>query len=224
MSGYESLVTSKLSEFARQITRLERVIEAEEESHKTNISFCDDKNYVWVSSELSKIPERRERDTSDLQRKADTFRRKKEIEIEAIQEAIRINEELISKKIEAIETKYETQVKDYNSTLGEIRERLSMPTGKVYLKNKELLKIYKEDRDRLMVDSTEIIDRENAKKKAAANAFIAAEKAEADRVAERGRLAALELQEKTKLAIIQAKEARWKAMETQPAPPPIWED
>jgi len=227
MTSYELSVMTKLATLDKSITRLERSIESEEELHRKTVHFSDDKGYIYYSAQISCIPERKDREIAELTKKADTYRSKREVLIQRIRERLQEQIDCIEQEIETNDTntqsmidaankKYDGQVADYTASMNRIVESKALPTGKVYLKAKEQLIIYRRERERLSAESESIIDAERLKKREQALKAVRAEKEAADRLEAQERLAALELLTKERIAREQAKAARWKAQEENP--------
>lgn len=233
MAGYERMMMAKIDALEKKIITAKRYCETEEETHRNNVDFSVDNGYMYYTKQLQLIPERKEASIALVQRKKDTFtsqkessisklradaemlRRKmeqKETEIEILQALIENNNNIVEKELQDINSKYESQYGEYIQKTKDIKDALSYPTGKMYLKNRELVGILEKEIAEARRSLDEIMNQEMARKRANAIAEIKREQEEADRKEREDRLEALRIQSQERIAIQEKKEARWKLL------------
>jgi hypothetical protein len=231
MSGFERAMMDKIEMLERKRKTAIRYCETEEETHRNNVDFRTDKGFQYYTAEMGKIPERREASLVAAQRKndffklqkestlsrlradAETLKRKleqKEAEIEVQQALIESISNIAQKELNDIESKYELQIAEYIEKTNNIKESLSYPSGKMYLKNKELIGILEKEISAARNGMMEIMDQELARKRAAAIAERKREQDEADRKERDERFEALRILRDTKEAELEKKKAKWK--------------
>lgn len=215
MSGYERAMMDKIEALERKVTTARRYCETEEEAHRNNVDFRSDKGFQYYTAEIQKIPDRKDREVTAVERKRDTFVASKQSMIDKLQMEINICNERATNEIETINVKYNSQVEEYIAKTNSIQESLSQPTGKVYLRNKELIGILENEIAETKQGMEKILDEERLRKRASALAEIKREKEEADRKEREERLLALTILEQTKLAKLEEKKARWKLLDEE---------
>jgi hypothetical protein len=212
MSGYERAMMDKIEALERKVTTARRYCETEEEAHRNNVDFRSDKGFQYYTAEIQKIPDRKDREVTAVERKRDTFVASKQTIIDKLQMEINICNERTTTEIEAINTKYNSQVEEYIAKTNSIQESLSQPTGKVYLRNKETIGILEKEIAEARRGMDEILEQERARKRASALAEMKREMAEAERKEQEERLEALRIKTRERLALEARKEARWKLL------------
>lgn len=212
MAGYERLMMDKIDALEKKRQTAIRYCETEEEAHRNNVDFRADKGFQYYTTEMQKVPERKERDIAAIERKRDTFVSAKQSMIEKLQSEINICNERAAQDIDTLNAKYSSQVEEYIAKTNSIQESLSRPTGKVYLRNKELIGILDNEIATSRRAMDEILDQERARKRASALAEMKREQDEADRKEREERLEALRIQSQERIALQQRKEARWKLL------------
>lgn len=205
----------KIEALERKVTTARRYCETEEEAHRNNVDFRSDKGFQYYTAEIQKIPDRKDREVTAVERKRDTFVASKQSMIDKLQMEINICNERATNEIETINVKYNSQVEEYIAKTNSIQESLSQPTGKVYLRNKELIGILENEIAETKQGMEKILDEERLRKRASALAEIKREKEEADRKEREERLLALTILEQTKLAKLEEKKARWKLLDEE---------
>lgn len=211
-TGYERMMMDKIEGLERKIATARRYCETEEETHRNNVDFRSDKGFQYYTAEIQKIPDRKDREILAVERKRDTFVASKQSMIDKLQTEINICNERATNEIETISAKYNTQVEEYIGKTNSIQESLSQPTGKVYLRNKEVIGILENEIAEARRGMDEILDQERARKRASAQAEMKREIAEAERRAEEERLQALRIKAQEKIALQERKDARWKLL------------
>jgi hypothetical protein len=136
----------------------------------------------------------------------------KENEVRILEAQIQGNNNIVDKEIRDLQDKYDAQSKEYIGKTNDIKDSLSCPNGKVYLKNKELIKILENEITEKREGMMEILDQERIRKRASALAEIKREKEEADRKEREERLEALRIMSQERIALQEKKEARWKLL------------
>lgn len=212
MSGYERAMMDKIEALERKIVTAKRYCDTEEETHRNNVDFRSDKGFQYYTAEIQKIPDRKDREITAVERKRDTFVASKQSMIDKLQMEINICNERATSEIETINAKYNSQVEEYIGKTKSIQESLSQPTGKVYLRNKETIGILEKEIAELRRGMDEILDQERARKRAIAQAEMKREIAEAERRAEEERLRALEIKKQERIGIEERKKARSDAL------------
>jgi len=212
MSGYERAMMEKIEALERKRKTAIRYCETEEETHRNNVDFRADNGFRYYTAEIQKIPERRDKEILALARKRDTYVACKQTVIDKLQIEINICNEKTAHDIESVNTKYHSQTEEYIAKTNSIKESLSHPTGKVYLRNKETIGVIESEIAELRRGMDEILDQERARKRTAAQAEMKREIAEAERRAEEERLRALEIKAQERIAIEEKKQARWDAL------------
>jgi hypothetical protein len=233
MAGYERMMMARIQELEKKVVTAKRYCETEEEAHRNNVDFSTDQGYVYYSKQLELVPKRREEAIALVQRKKDTFtsqketaisklkadveqfRRKmeqKETEIAILESHIESNNNIFHKDLHDIQSKYESQVTEYIEKTKDIKDSLSCPTGKTYLKNKELIGILEKEIATARNSLDDIMEQQLAKKRADAIAQSKREIAEAERKEKEERLEAIRILSQEKVAIQERKEARWKLL------------
>jgi hypothetical protein len=160
MAAYELAMTAEIASLRKKLETVERSVKAEFEAHSADPS--SNSGYTYYTSEIAKIPERRESAIVALERKRETYnssketaiakleddieayRRKKEAEINMLKKLIENSDEDIERAKDAVAAKYESQVKEYTGFIDGIVEKLAEPKSKTYLKNKEQVQILTE--------------------------------------------------------------------------------
>jgi len=160
MASYELAMTAEIASLRKKLETVERSVKAEFEAHSADPS--SNSGYTYYTSEITKIPERRESAIVALERKRETYnssketaiakleedietyRRKKEAEINMLKKLIENSDEDIERAKDAVAAKYESQVKEYTGFIDGIVEKLAEPKSKTYLKNKEQVQILTE--------------------------------------------------------------------------------
>lgn len=227
------MMMEKLAGLEKKLEIARRYCETEEEAHRNNVDFSSNTGFQYYSKQLEMIPERREKSIEAVQRKKDTFtgqkesaisriraeidtlaRRmeQKENEVRILEAQIQGNNNIVDKEIRDLQDKYDAQSKEYIGKTNDIKDSLSCPNGKVYLKNKELIKILENEITEKREGMMEILDQERIRKRASALAEIKREKEEADRKEREERLEALRIMSQERIALQEKKEARWKLL------------
>jgi hypothetical protein len=233
MAGYERMMMAKIQELEKKVITAKRYCETEEEAHRNNVDFSTDNGYIYYNKQLQLIPERREASLALVNRKKDTFtaqketaisklkadvelfKRKmeqKESEIAMLEALIENNNNLVQKELQEIHSKYESQVGEYIQKAKDIKDALSYPTGRMYLKNRELIGILEREIATTRNGMDEIMNQERLRKRADAIAQSNRELAEAERKEKEERLEALRILSQERIAIQEKKEARWKLL------------
>jgi hypothetical protein len=233
MNGYERMMMAKIEALEKKVLTAKRYCETEEEAHRNNVDFNNDHGFIYYSKQLHLIPERREASLASIQRKKDTFtaqkesaisklradaellRRKmeqKETEIGILEALIENNNSITQKETEDTLSKYDSQVTEYIQKTKDIKESLSYPTGKMYLKNRELIGILEKEIAEARRGMDEILEQDRIRKRASMQAEMKREIAEAERRAEEERLQALRIKAQERIAIEEKKQARRDAL------------
>lgn len=233
MAGYERMMMAKIEALEKKVLTARRYCETEEEAHRNNVDYNNDHGFQYYCKQLDKIPERREASLASIQRKKDTFisqkesaisklradaellRKKmeqKETEIGILETLIENNNSISQKEIEETLSKYDSQVTEYIQKTNDIKESLSYPTGKMYLKNRELIIILEKEIAEAKRGMDEILEQDRARKRASALAEMKRQQEEADRKERDERLEALRIMSQEKIALQERKEARWKLL------------
>ena len=212
MAGYERAMMDKIEALEKKVATARRYCETEEEAHRNNVDFRADNGFRYYTAEIQKIPERKEREILALERKRDTYIAVKQTAIDKLQIEINICNDKTAHDIESVKTKYDSQTEEYIAKTNSIQENLSHPTGKVYLRNKELIGVVENEIAELKRGMDEILDQERARKKASALAQIKRELEEAERKEREERLEALRIKTQERIALEAKKEARWKLL------------
>lgn len=234
MAGFERAMIDKIAGLERKLKTAIRYCETEEETHRNNVDFTTDKGYMYYSKEMTLIPERKGAAVTSAERKKDMYKsqkdsaiarlktevemlrhkmEQKENEIGILETLIENNNNIVEKELRDIESKYDLQVEEYSLKQNTIRESLSYPTGKTYLRNKELVGILEDEIAKTRREMYEIAEKELERKKTNAIALVEREKAEADRKDREERQQALILKYAADTAKEQAKAARWKLLD-----------
>jgi hypothetical protein len=224
----------KIAGLERKLKTAMRYCETEEETHRNNVDFTTDKGYMYYSKEMTLIPDRKGAAITSAERKKDMYksqkdsaiaklktevemlRRKieqKENEIGILEALIENNNNIVEKELRDIESKYDLQVEEYVLKQNTIRESLSYPTGKTYLRNKELVGILQDEIAKTRREWTDIMEKELERTRANAIAQMERDKAEADRKDREERQQAMILKYAADTAKQQAKAARWKLLD-----------
>jgi len=215
MSGYERMMMDRIVALEKKAETARRYCETEEETHRNNVDFRADNGFRYYNTEIEKIPERKDKEIAAIERKRDTFIACKQTMIEKLQTEINICNEKASQDIEAVNTKYNSQTEEYIAKTKSIQESLSHPTGKVYLRNKELIGVLGNEIAEVRRALDEKINEEMGRKRANA---IAEMKMEQERAAQREsneRIAALILKKQEADAKLEEKKARWKLLDEE---------
>jgi len=233
MAGYERMMMAKIQELEKKVQTARRYCETEEETHRNNVDFSTDNGYIYYSKQLTLIPERREASIALVQRKKDTFTSQKETaisklradaelfkrkmeqkenEIAILEALIENNNNLVQKELQEIESKYESQVGEYIQKVTDIKDSLSYPSGRMYLKNKELIGILEKEIATARSSLDDKMNEEMARKRANAIAENKRQQEEADRKEQEERMEALRILSQERIAIQEKKEARWKLL------------
>lgn len=212
MAGYERAMMSKIEALEKKVLTAKRYCETEEEAHRNNVDFRCDKGFQYYSTEIQKIPERKEREVMAVERKRDTFIASKQSMIDKLQIEINMCSERTEREIETIDSKYNSQTEEYIAKTKSIQESLSQPTGKTYLRNKESIVIIENEIAELKRGMDEILEQDRLRKRASALAEIKRQQDEADRKEREDRLEALRIKSQEKIALEERKKARWDAL------------
>lgn len=213
MAGFNRAMSDKIDALERKLKTVVRYCETEEETHRNNVNFTTDKGYVYYSKEMTLIPERRDKEISTLEARRDTLVATKQSMIDKLQTEIGIINEKVNRDIEAVNHKYSKQTEEYIENTRNIEEKLSQPSGKTYLRNKELIDILQDEIAKARREWNEISEKELERKRASAIAQMERDKAEADRKDREERQQALILRRDEIVAKEQAKAARWKLLD-----------
>jgi hypothetical protein len=227
------MMMAKIEALEKKVLTARRYCETEEEAHRNNVDYNNDHGFQYYCKQLHLIPERREASLASIQRKKDTFtaqkesaisklkadaellRRKmeqKETEIGILEALIENNNSISQKEVEEALSKYDSQVTEYIQKTKDIKESLSYPTGKMYLKNRELIIILEKEIAEAKRGMDEILEQDRLRKRASALAEIKRQQDEADRKEREDRLDALRIKSQEKIAIEERKKARWDAL------------
>lgn len=215
MAGYERMMMDKIDALEKKAATARRYCETEEETHRNNVDFRADNGFRYYNSEIEKIPERKDKEIAAIERKRDTLIASKQSMIEKLQVDINICNERAAQDIEAVNTKYNSQTEEYIAKTKSIQESLSHPTGKVYLRNKELIGIIEGEIAEARRALDEIMDREMARKRANAIAEMKREQEQAAQRESNERIAARILKKQEDDAKLEEKKARWKLLDEQ---------
>jgi hypothetical protein len=213
MAGYDRAMIDKIAGLERKLTTVVRYCETEEETHRNNVNFTTDKGYVYYSKEMTLIPERRDKEISTLEARRDTLVATKQSMIDKLQTEIGIINEKVNRDIEAVNHKYSKQTEEYIENTRNIEEKLSQPSGKTYLRNKELIDILQDEIAKTRREWNEIAEKELERKRTNAIAQVERDKAEADRKDREERQQAWILMKEAEAAKNLAKAARWKLLD-----------
>jgi len=215
MAGFERLMMDKIDALEKKRQTAIRYCETEEETHRNNVDFRADNGFRYYSAEIQKIPDRKEREIAAIERKRDTLISSKQTAIEKLQTEINICNERATHEIDAINSKYNSQTEEYIAKTNSIQESLSHPTGKVYLRNKELIGILDGEIATTRRAMDEILDQERARKRADAIAQMNRELREAAQRESEERLEALRIKKQENAAKLEEKKARWKLLDEE---------
>jgi len=202
----------KIEMLEKKLKTARRYCETEEEAHRNNVDFRTDKGFQYYSAEIQKIPDRKDKEITAIERKRDTFIASKQSMIDKLQTEINICNERTTQEIDAINSKYNSQTEEYVAKTKNIQESLSQPTGKTYLRNKETITILENEIVETRRGMDEILDQERARKRADAIAQMNRELREAAQRESEERIEALRIQSQERIALQQRKEARWKLL------------
>ena len=172
MSGvlYERSMNSKIASLRLKLETAERSIKTALEAH--NSDPTTNGTYKYYTSEIEKIPERRETAITVLERKRnninaekETLIQRKEAEIEALRALISRNDEAIEKEKESLYARYESQVKDNSAKANAIVETMAEPATPAYQRNKALVLNLKAEIRQLQDDLNNRLDEEDERRR-----------------------------------------------------------
>jgi len=111
MASYELAMTAEIASLRKKLETVERSVKAEFEAHSADPS--SNSGYTYYTSEITKIPERRDSAIVALERKKETYNSSKETSIGKLEEDIEAYRQKKEDELETFKRKIDSDIEAY---------------------------------------------------------------------------------------------------------------